>query len=102
MIKMRLLALMLAVGLIMNCVPYTWAADPPPEQAAPGGDAHATAALSNTVYVPGKAITCFTGGVVWTVAMLVTFGTCYKECGHFAHDVCTGKWIITAADMTDP
>ena len=106
MIANRLIALIMAVVLTVGCIPRAWAADEPAAQTEAQSETHGgaavAAALSNTIYVPGKAILCATSAVLWTAAMLTTFGACYKECAHFAHDNCTGKWMVTPDDITAP
>lgn len=94
----RLMALIAAVALSMSCVPCTWA-DVPPTQSGPDGGSYAGAVVSDIIYIPGKVETCAISGVLWFVAMTTTMGTCYKNCGAFVHDACTGKWLIKGPDM---
>ncbi len=102
MIANRLIALLVSASLTIGCIPRAWAADEQAASTERNAGVAVAAALSNTIYVPGKAILCATGAVLWTAAMLTTFGVCYKECAHFAHDNCTGKWVITPDDISAP
>jgi hypothetical protein len=98
----RLMAMVLAVVMTVSCIPCSWAQNAPaapPEQSSPDGGAVAGAVVSDTIYIPGKASTCALGGVFWFLAMVVTAGTCYKDCGNFVHDACTGKWVVKGEDM---
>jgi hypothetical protein len=103
MISNRLIATVLAcIVLTVSCIPCSWAEDAPPTQSGPDGGAIAAAVVSDIIYVPGKAGACVLSGALWTVAMIITAGVCYKECGNFVHGVCTGKWVIRGEDMTGP
>ena len=66
----------------------------------PSGGATAAATASNIVYVPGKAIVCGTSGVLWFVAMLLTFGALYQESADFVKGGCGGRWVLTGEDFT--
>jgi hypothetical protein len=57
------------------------------------------AGVMNVFYVPGKVITCVTGGVVSTVLLLATFGTAYKAATGVVQEGCAGKWTLTGSDI---
>ncbi len=112
MVLKRLTTTMLAIVLAISCYTSSRAEEAAPaqiertEEAAPpqnepDGGAVAGAVVSDLIYVPGKVLTCVLGGAFWTGAMVVTFGTIYKKAGDFAHDACTGKWVVRGADMMD-
>lgn len=98
----RLMAMVLAVVLTVSCIPCSWAEDATQIQSDPDGGAVAAAAVSDLVYVPGKTGTCILSSILWSLAMTVTAGTCYKDCGNFVHEACAGKWVVKGEDMTDP
>jgi hypothetical protein len=97
----RLAALMMAFVMTVSCIPPVWAEEAKPEQSGPDGGAVAAAVVSNFFFVPGKTIACATSGALWTVVMAITAGTYYKQAGHFVHDACTGKWVLTGQDFMD-
>lgn len=94
----RLLVACLALALTMGQVPFALA-ESAPAAVEPDGGAIAAAVVSDLVYVPGKVATCVTSGALWTVVMLVTAGTYYKEAGDVVHSACTGRWALTGEDM---
>lgn len=59
----------------------------------------AGAVAVNVFLVPGRAITCFLGGVVGVVALAVTFGTGYRAASAAVHEGCGGKWVVTGDDL---
>jgi len=59
----------------------------------------ATAVAANTFYVPGKVITCATGGAVSFLMMALTFGTAYRHVASLLDEGCGGKWVLGADDM---
>ncbi len=85
--------------MTVSCFNISRAEETAPAQNGPDGGAVAGAVVSDLIYVPGKVVTCILGGAFWTGAMVVTFGTIYKEAGNFAHDACTGKWVVKGSDM---
>ncbi len=99
MLLKRLSVLFLAVALTVGCFGSSRGEEAAPAQNGPDGGAVAGAVVSDLIYVPGKVLTCVLGGAFWTGAMVVTFGTIYKEAGNFVHDACTGKWVVKGADM---
>ena len=99
MVANRLMAIILAVALTVSYIPSSWAEDASPAQDNVDGGSIAAAAVSDIIYIPGKTTTCALSGALWTVAMMFTLGNCYKQCGNFVHDHCTGKWVIKGEDM---
>ena len=100
MICKKLIAMVLAVALTVSYIPCGWAEeDAKPAQSGPDGGSYAGAAVSDIIYVPGKASTCALSGILWFMAMTLTAGVCYKDCGNFVHEACTGKWVIKGEDM---
>jgi hypothetical protein len=100
MITNRLIAMVLAAALTVSYIPCSRAEDAPPTQSGPDGGSIAAAAVSDIIYVPGKTVSCASSGILWFVAMSVTLGSCYKNCGDFVHDACTGKWVLRGEDMS--
>jgi hypothetical protein len=101
-IENRIVAIVLAGILMLSCIPCCWAADVALRQEGPGAGANTAAAITDMVYVPGKAATCATSGVLWAAGMLLTVGMIYKQAGDFVHWACTGKWVLTGEDMVGP
>ena len=99
MISRRLIATVLAVALTISCFPYSWAEEAPPAQSGPDGGSVAAAVVSDLIYVPSKVGACATSCALWTAVMIITAGTCYKECGNFVHNFCAGKWVLKGEDM---
>ena len=96
--------LMVALALSGPLAPLAWAQEKTEGQMAPAqekgeGAWEFGAAVANTVYVPGKALICATGGVAGVLVLLFTFGSGYKEAGGVWREGCAGPWTITAADL---
>lgn len=80
------------------------ATEPPPAQPEMGKvpyqrvevtDAHRVGAVAlNTIYVPGKAITCGAGIGVATLVMLATFGSQYPWAVRFFEEGCGYPWYL--------
>ena len=81
--------------LIGTCAAQGWAEDTSQAKDAADSGSPAAAAVSNVIYVPGKAIVCGMSGVLWTVAMLLTFGALYQESADFVKGGCGGQWVLT-------
>jgi hypothetical protein len=60
---------------------------------------NAGAVAVNVFLVPGRAITCFLGGVVGFAALAATFGTGYRAASAAVHEGCGGKWMVTGDDL---
>lgn len=71
------------------------------EQAEPevDGGSYGAAGVSNVVFIPAKAGSCAMSGILWFAGMVLTGGSRYKLMGDFAHDACTGQWVIKGEDM---
>jgi hypothetical protein len=59
----------------------------------------AGAVAVNIFRVPGRAITCFLGGVVGLAALVVTFGNAHRAASDAVHEGCGGKWMVTGDDL---
>lgn len=59
----------------------------------------AGAVAVNVFLVPGRAITCFLGGVVGVATLAVTLGTAYRVASDAVHEGCGGKWTVTGDDL---
>jgi hypothetical protein len=59
----------------------------------------AGAVAVNVFLVPGRAITCFLGGVVGVALLAATFGTGYRATSAVVHEGCGGKWMVTGDDL---
>jgi hypothetical protein len=68
--------------------------------AEPSQGARVGAGFLNVVYVPGKAIICATGTVASGALMLLTFGSAYHDAVNIFNEGCSGKWVLTAQDVT--
>lgn len=97
----KVIIMMLAVSMTVGYFNTGRAEEAMPAPKEPDGGAVAGAVVSDLIYVPGKAGTCVLSGALWTVAMVITGGTYYKEAGNFVHEACTGKWVVRGADMMD-
>jgi hypothetical protein len=53
----------------------------------------------NTVLVPGRALTCVSGGAVAVVFLFLTFGTAYKFASQIVNEGCGGKWVVKGDDL---
>jgi len=94
----RFVTFLVAAALTVSSASFSCAEDVTPK-AEPDGGAIAAAVVSDLVWVPGKVAVCASSGVLWTVGMVLTAGTWYKECGDLVHSACTGKWVLTGEDM---
>jgi hypothetical protein len=63
------------------------------------GSYDAGAVAVNVFLVPGRAITCFLGGVVGVAVLAATLGTGYKAASAAMHEGCGGKWMVTGDDL---
>jgi hypothetical protein len=63
------------------------------------GTYDAGAVAVNVFLVPGRAITCFLGGVVGVAVLAATFGTQYRAASAAVHEGCGGKWMVTGDDL---
>jgi len=102
MLKNRLIVAGFAFALMVSFIPCSWAEDPMPARNEPSGGAVAGAVVSDIIYIPGKVCTCVLSGAFWTVGMVLTAGTIYKDAGCFVHNACGGKWVIRGEDMSSP
>jgi hypothetical protein len=59
----------------------------------------AGAVAVNIFRVPGRAITCFLGGVVGLAALVATFGNAHRAASDAVHEGCGGKWMVTGDDL---
>ena len=94
-----IVTLLVSALLTGTCAPEGRAEDTPQASAEAESGSTTAAAVSNILYVPGKAIVCGLSGVAWTVTMLLTFGALYKESTNFVKGGCSGQWILTADDF---
>lgn len=61
-----------------------------------------TAGAMTAFLIPGRAITCVTGGVVSAVLMVLTLGTAYRAASGVIGEGCGGKWIVRGEDLQSP
>lgn len=61
-----------------------------------------TAGVMTAFLIPGRAITCVTGGVVSAVLMVLTLGTAYRAASGVIGEGCGGKWIVRGEDLQSP
>ena len=101
----KLVSVVLMVGLVLSgpLAPLAWAQEKTEGQMAPAKkDDRAWeigAVVVNTVHVPGKAILCGLGAVSGVAVLLLTFGSGYGATARIWDEGCSGKWIVTAADL---
>ncbi len=58
-----------------------------------------TAGVMTAFLIPGRAITCVTGGVVSAIVMVLTLGTAYRAATGVISEGCGGKWIVHGEDL---
>ena len=101
----KLVSAVLMLGLVLSgpLAPLAWAQEKTEGQMAPAkkGDGawEFGAFVVNTVHVPGKAILCGVGAVSGVAVLLLTFGSGYGATARIWDEGCSGKWIVTAADL---
>ena len=101
----KLVSVVLMLGLVLSgpLAPLAWAQEKTEGQMAPAkkddGAWEFGAAVVNTVHVPGKAILCGLGAVSGVAVLLLTFGSGYGATARIWDEGCSGKWIVTAADL---
>ena len=103
-VKVVSAVLMMLLVLSGPLGPLAWAQEKSEGQMAPAkgkGDGawEFGAAVVNTVHVPGKAILCGLGAVSGVALLLVTWGSGYGATARIWDEGCSGKWIVTAADL---
>ena len=89
-------SLLVCSFLIGACAAQGWADDTSQAKDTADSGSPAAAAVSNIIYVPGKAIVCGVSGVLWTATMLLTFGALYQESADFVKGGCGGQWVLTS------
>jgi hypothetical protein len=99
----KVLSLTLILFLVMSGS-AAWAQQRAEGQMAPGAGAGDTpwevaAAGTNVFYVPGKAIICVGGAAAGIAWLIMTLGNQYELAGKIWHEGCSGKWVVTAADV---
>ena len=101
----KLVSVVLMLGLVLSgpLAPLAWAQEKTEGQMAPAKkDDRAWeigAVVVNTVHVPGKAILCGLGAVSGGAVLLITWGSGYGATARIWDEGCSGKWIVTAADL---
>ncbi|KRT71870.1 MAG: hypothetical protein XU13_C0035G0021 [Candidatus Rokubacteria bacterium CSP1-6] len=101
----KLVSAVLMLGLVLSgpLAPLAWAQEKTEGQMAPAKkDDRAWeigAVVVNTWHVPGKAILCGLGAVSGVAVLLLTFGSGYGATARIWDEGCSGKWIVTAADL---
>jgi len=101
----KLVSAVLMLGLVLSgpLAPLAWAQEKTEGQMAPAKkDDRAWeigAVVVNTVHVPGKAILCGLGAVSGVAVLLITWGSGYGATARIWDEGCSGKWIVTAADL---
>src|SRR5260370_36332377 len=90
--------LLISSFLIVASAPRSWAEDA--SQAKGEGSAGATAAavVSDVFYVPGKAIVCGVGSVLWLRTMALTFGTLYHQAADLLKGCCGRRGLLSRED----
>lgn len=58
-----------------------------------------TAGVMTAFLIPGRAITCVTGGVVSAIVLVLTLGTAYRAASGVIGEGCGGKWIVHGEDL---
>ena len=99
MISNRSIVILMALLLIGTGPSTGWADETPRPTEPPSAGATAAAAVSDVLYVPGKAIVCGASGVLWIATMALTFGALYQEAADFVKGGCGGKWVLTGEDI---
>jgi hypothetical protein len=57
------------------------------------------AGVMTAFLVPGRAFTCFVGGALATVVLVLTLGSGYRAAGGVVQEGCGGKWIVRGEDL---
>ncbi len=96
--------LMVALALSGPLAPLAWAQEKMDAQMAAAQEKgnlawEVGAGVATGVNIVGKSILCGVGGVVGFTALLMSFGSGYQWAGRVWEEGCSGKWIITAADV---
>jgi len=74
--------------------------EPTPPNLEPTAGDRAGAVAMNTVYAPGKFITCSVGTLATTALLLLTFGTAYTAAKRVFDEGCGGPWLLTPEDLS--
>ena len=75
-----------------SSVAYT--GDRPAENTEPTEADRVAAGFMNTLFVPGKVITCTVGTAATIALLLLTFGTAIHAARDVFREGCSGDWIL--------